>query len=61
MIYDLIPTIKPQWVDEPTVRQVTNWVRRVLTESDHVLTISNFSRSEIEAYCIESRFQVQPL
>jgi len=61
MIYDLIPTIKPQWVDEPTVRQVTNWVRRVLTESDHVLTISNFSRSEIEAYCIESRFQVPPL
>ncbi len=61
MIYDLIPTIKPQWVDEPTVRQVTNWVRRVLTESDHVLTISEFSRSEIETYCVESRFQVPPL
>ncbi len=61
MIYDLIPTIKPQWVDEPTVRQVTNWVRRVLTESDHVLTISEFSRSEIETYCAESRFQVPPL
>ena len=61
MIYDLIPTIKPQWVDEPTVRQVTNWVRRVLTESDHVLTISEFSRSEIEAYCAESRFQAPPL
>ena len=61
MIYDLIPTIKPQWVDEPTVRQVTNWVRRVLTESDHVLTISELSRSEIETYCVESRFQVPPL
>ena len=61
MIYDLIPTIKPQWVDAPTVRQVTNWVRRVLTESDHVLTISEFSRSEIETYCVESRFQVPPL
>ncbi len=61
MIYDLIPTIKPQWVDEPTVRQVTNWVRRVLTESDHVLTISEFSRSEIETCCVESRFQVPPL
>jgi glycosyltransferase involved in cell wall biosynthesis len=61
MIYDLIPTIKPQWVDEPTVRQVTNWVRRVLTESDHVLTISDFSRREIEAFCAESRFGVPPL
>lgn len=61
MIYDLIPTIKPQWVDEPDVRQVTRWVRNVLTESDHVLTISEFSRSEIEKYCAESRFAVPPL
>ncbi|MFM1904995.1 MAG: hypothetical protein RLZZ440_2895 [Planctomycetota bacterium] len=61
MVYDLIPTIKPQWVDEPTVRQVTNWVRRVLTESDHVFTISEFSRSEIEAYCAESRFALPSL
>jgi glycosyltransferase involved in cell wall biosynthesis len=60
MIYDLIPVIKPQWVDEPTVRQVTNWARNVLTESDHVLTISAFSLSEIERYCGESRFPVPP-
>ncbi len=56
MVYDLIPTIKPQWVDQPTVRQVTTWVRRVLTESDHVFTISEFSRQEIEAYCTENGF-----
>lgn len=61
MIYDLIPTLKPQWVDEPTVQQVTNWVRHVLTESDHVLTISDFSRREIEAFCAESRFDEPPL
>jgi len=60
MIYDLIPVIKPQWVDEPTVRQVTGWARNVLTESDHVLTISNFSLQEIERYCAESRFAVPP-
>ena len=61
MVYDLIPTIKPQWVDEPTVRQVTAWVRNVLTESDHVLTISEFSRSEIAGYCEESHFDLPPL
>jgi glycosyltransferase involved in cell wall biosynthesis len=61
MIYDLIPTIKPQWVDELTSRQVTRWVRTLLTESDGVLTISEFSRSEIEAYCEESRLAVPPL
>lgn len=61
MVYDLIPTIKPQWVDEPTVRLVTNWVRHVLTESDHVLTISEFSRGEIETFCQESHFTRPPL
>jgi glycosyltransferase involved in cell wall biosynthesis len=60
MIYDLIPVIKPQWVDEPTVHQVTGWARKVLTESDHVLTISAFSLSEIERYCGESNFPVPP-
>jgi glycosyltransferase involved in cell wall biosynthesis len=60
MIYDLIPVIKPQWVDEPTVKQVTNWARNILTESDHVLTISRFSLGEIETYCAESRFPVPP-
>lgn len=60
MIYDLIPVIKPQWVDEATVRQVTGWARNLLTASDHVLTISEFSRSEIEAYCAESRFPAPP-
>lgn len=61
MIYDLIPVIKPQWVDEQTVRQVTRWARNVLTESDHVLTISEFSKGEIDAYCSESLFPSPPL
>ncbi len=61
MIYDLIPTIKPQWVDEVTSRQVTHWVRNLLTESDGVLTISEFSRREIEAYCEESRLPLPPV
>ena len=60
MVYDLIPTIKPQWVDEPAAGQVTAWVRTVLTESDHVLTISEFSCAEIARYCHESRFPMPP-
>jgi glycosyltransferase involved in cell wall biosynthesis len=61
MIYDLIPVIKPQWVDDGTPREVTKWARNLLTESDGVFTISEFSRSEIEAYCHESRFAVPPI
>jgi glycosyltransferase involved in cell wall biosynthesis len=59
MIYDLIPTLKPQWVDDIDAQvlvssSITQWVRRLLGESDHVLTISEFSRSEIERYCRQS-------
>jgi len=61
MIYDLIPTIKPQWLDPSHTRAITAWVRQVLRESDHVLTISEFSRQEIERYCEECRFDVPSL
>lgn len=61
MIYDLIPTIKPQWLDPSHTRAITAWVRSVLCESDVVLTISEFSRQEIERYCEECRFDVPQL
>jgi len=61
MIYDLIATIKPQWREPAHTREITAWVRRVLCESDRVLTISEFSRQEIERYCEECRFDVPPL
>lgn len=61
MIYDLIPTIRPQWLEPHFTRPVTTWVRDVLLGSDHVLTISEYSRNEIERYCAECRFQVPPL
>ena len=57
MIYDLIPTLKPHWVLPAHVAPITAWARRVLTESDHVFTISDFSRQEIERYCLECGFQ----
>jgi glycosyltransferase involved in cell wall biosynthesis len=61
MIYDLIPTIKPQWLEPVHTQAITAWVRSVLRESDCVLTISEFSRQEIERYCAECRFDVPPI
>jgi glycosyltransferase involved in cell wall biosynthesis len=57
MIYDLIPTLKPQWVLPSCVAPVTAWVRELLTDSDHVFTISEFSRQEILRYCAECGFR----
>lgn len=61
MIYDLIPTIKPQWLEPQHTQAITLWVREVLTGSDRVLTISEYSRREIEHYCAECRFDQPPL
>ena len=61
MVYDMIPTIKPQWLEPCNTQAITLWVRELLSASDHVLTISEFSRQEIERYCQECRFQTPPL
>ena len=61
MIYDLIPTLRPQWVDETAARILTDWVQRVLADSDHVLTISEFSRREIDSYCAAAGLVAPPL
>lgn len=61
MIYDVIPVIRPQWVAPEHTREFTTWARSVLTESDHVFTISEFSKHEIENYCRECRFEPPPL
>lgn len=53
MIYDLIPVLKAHWVLPGCVEPITAWVRQLLTESDHVFTISEFSRQEILRYCVE--------
>lgn len=51
MIYDLIPTLKPQWVFEKDEEVFTRWAQSLLRESDIILTISEFSKKEIERYC----------
>ena len=57
MIYDLIPVLKPHWVLPGCVEPITAWVRQLLTDSDHVFTISEFSRQEIGRYCDECGFR----
>lgn len=61
MIYDLIPTIKPQWVHPSVCREFTHWTRSILEHSDHVLTISEFSKREILRYCDECGVVAPPL
>jgi glycosyltransferase involved in cell wall biosynthesis len=61
MIYDLIPTLKPQWVYPVQHQAITQWARAVLADSDGILTISEFSRREIERYCHESRLPIPPV
>lgn len=61
MIYDLIPAIKPQWVSPTVCREFTHWTRSILENSDHVLTISEFSKREILRYCDECGFVAPPL
>lgn len=61
MIYDLIPMLKPQWVERPVARQFTCWARQLLAESDVVLTISEYTRGEIDAYCDQARLRAVPV
>ena len=51
MIYDLIPAIKPQWVTQNCMNCFVQWARDLLSGSDTVFTISDFSRNEISNYC----------
>lgn len=61
MIYDLIPTLKPQWVFPVHHQAITHWARALLADSDGILTISRFSRQEIERYCDESGLPRPPV
>lgn len=54
LIYDLIPTLHPEWMVENESARITSWVRLQLVTSDLVLTISEFSKAEILRYCAEA-------
>lgn len=55
LVYDLIPVIKPQWVEKVHCEAVEPWADNVLSHSDHVFTISESSRREIAQYCADER------
>lgn len=56
MIHDLMPTLEAQWVSAGHAGRITAWARRLLTDSDHVFTISEFTSREIVRYCEECGF-----
>ncbi len=50
MLYDLIPTLFPQWVLPGHSQMITLWARQQIENADVVLTISKFQRAEISRY-----------
>jgi len=61
LIYDLIPTLYPQWLPSDASRLVTIWVRQQIVNADHLLTISEFQKKEIEKYIIEGGLPARPI
>lgn len=55
MIYDLIPTLYPQWMTPGVSHVVTLWVRQQIRNADVILTISNFQKEEITKYIQDER------
>jgi glycosyltransferase involved in cell wall biosynthesis len=47
MIYDMIPTSQPQWVHQATSEIFEKAAIQLIQSSDHLLTISEYSRQEI--------------
>ena len=65
-IHDLIPTFEPQWVDDPDAgvrysESFTRWADRVITGSDHLLTNSQYSKSDIERRSREVGLTTAPI
>lgn len=50
MLYDLIPTLFPQWVLEGHSQMITLWARKQIENADAILTISQFQKREISDY-----------
>lgn len=61
LIYDLIPTLFPQWVEPGASRLITLWVRQQIANADLILTISDFQRKEIETYIRQSTLPSPPV
>lgn len=53
LIYDIIPTLHPEWMTGSETTHLTRWLHQQLAAADIVLTISEFSKQEILRYCGE--------
>jgi len=61
MLYDLIPTLFPQWVLPGHSQMITLWVRQQIQNADVVLTISKFQKEEISRYIATDKLPVRPV
>lgn len=55
IIYDLIPTLFPQWVLPGQSHFITLWARQQIENADTVLAISKFQKEEISKYIADER------
>jgi glycosyltransferase involved in cell wall biosynthesis len=61
LIYDLIPTLYPQWMPPGFSDIVTLWLRKQMENSDLILTISNFQKAEISTYMEAEKISPRPI
>lgn len=61
MLYDLIPTLFPQWVLPGHSQMITLWVRQQIQNADVVLTISKFQKEEISKFIAADKLPVRPV
>ncbi len=61
LIYDLIPTLYPQWVLPDHHVFITAWVRQQIENADLILTISEFQKKEISKYIVDQRLSLKPI
>ena len=60
-LYDLIPTLFPQWVLAGQSQMITLWVRQQIQNADVILTISEFQKQEISKYIETDRLPPRPI
>lgn len=60
-LYDLIPTLFPQWVLAGQSQMITLWVRQQIANAEVILTISEFQKQEISKYIETDRLPRRPI
>lgn len=61
MIYDLIPTLFPQWMLASHSHFITLWVRQQIENADTLLTISKFQKEEISQFIVDEKLPARPI